>query len=202
MGYGIEFWAGSVDEILQTLQNPTVSNVSDEVIARWAAMAEEHLEEEVSDMRTLLSKSAAALLSSSATNEPEIVEKLLVVALVRHHGALVGSTQHSGRGGDDFRTFVAEFGESVYGLPKEDLPGNLLELLTSRTFGEGHAAEDYPCWGYLTKKELEACFQRRKNEKASSILEEADDNAEWFSDIDASLKAALTQGKDVLCIYT
>lgn len=200
MGYGVEIYSGSVDYIRSIVEDPSESNVPEEVMKRWMEMCDEYLEEEVTDQWVFLKKTCAAL--RTAKEDPPVFGKYFILNLVRHHGQMIGSTDHSSRGGEAFRDCVENFGASVFGLPGLNKPESLLEKMTYRSFGTGEPASEYPCYGYLLGAEINEMIKNRNVTKAKEIIDEEDDDSVWFKDIDDAVKKGQEKAQDILVIYT
>jgi len=116
------------------------------------------------------------------------------VALVRFHGQLVGSLNHSISAGDRFRQgFLLGAAQRLVHAPFS------LEQLLSRPV-VGYESDDFPFWGGLKRAEL---GQLREAVTKDVPSWEADsDIDEWLLDLWNSLRGSMEAGRDLITIYS
>jgi hypothetical protein len=182
VGYTLELWAGSVDEIVGELRSPTNdgdalarAGVPDEVRRRW--------EQDAAVVAAALAAGGAVL------DEEQSVHVGFVVRLAGHH---YGALAHSSSGGDEFRRrFLPGPAARRFGF-------DAMAHLVNRPLA-GLSWSAFPVIGWLDRAELREAAAASRSEPW--VDPDDDEDAEPLSTLDRAIGRASDLGLDLFGVY-
>jgi hypothetical protein len=188
MSYGLTFYTGSYKNLREEIQNPSAGFFK-KLQDNWENLYDP---DEGESLETTLREGLAELQKAAAANTETklgVKGESALIAAIQSHGQELGTLEHSGSGGEEFRD------EFLDGVAAQilDFPA-LGKRLTGRPIF-GIKTLEYPSWGGLNHDEL---MKIKDNPPPSTGKKDFD---EWLADLLGFLKKAKDGGGDLLTIY-
>ncbi|HEX9962726.1 MAG TPA: hypothetical protein VGB00_17475, partial [Pyrinomonadaceae bacterium] len=190
MSYGLTFYTGSYKNLREEIQNPS-ADFFKKLQDNWENLYDP---DEGESLETALREGLAELQKAAAANTETklgVKGEMALVGAIQSHGRELGTLEHSGSGGEEFREeFLGGVASEIFDFPK------LAEFLTGRPFF-GVRTLEYPSWGWLLHDEI-LKFENNSPQTANEYKKDFD---EWLADLLGFIKKAKENGNDLMTVY-